>query len=343
MGDVQPHGCPVRPSGVSQSARIGSVPPQGADMIWKHVRIALLAGGIFAAAAVTARADDCAPAACAPKCRTVCVNEWVPETYTTTRTVYKTECRQEAYTAYRCESVPETRTRTCTTYERVCETKNVTKKVCVMVPCVENRTVCKKVWECVPETKCVRKCVDKGHWECKEVECGPTLRERLKKHFHKNDCCDSCSNDCCPRTKTVRCWVPCPTWEEHTCTVMKKVCRTVSETCQVTVCKPTWKEEVCQVQCWKCVPKCHTETYTVCVQRKVPYQCTRTVKVCVPCQETVTCCRMVCRKVEKQVPVCETSCCETTCCKPKCHGKLLSFHKKSGCCGDCGGCGGCGH
>src|SRR5262249_34977583 len=134
-------GCPVLPSGVSRcrpgSASIAS--SEGEGMIWQHVRVALLAGGIVAALALTARADDgappapAAPATPAPQYRTVCVNEWVPENYTCTRTVYTKECKQENYTAYRCECVPETRTRTCTTYKMVPEVQTVTRKVCVCV------------------------------------------------------------------------------------------------------------------------------------------------------------------------------------------------------------------
>jgi len=51
--------------------------------------------------------------------KTICVEECVPEHYTTTRTVYRTEKVCEKYTAYKCISVPETRTRTCTVYEKV--------------------------------------------------------------------------------------------------------------------------------------------------------------------------------------------------------------------------------
>ena len=69
-------------------------------MIRQQMRVALLAGSIVAATALAARAQDApkpadpAPAAdpCAPQYRTVCVKEWVPETYTTTRTVYTREC-----------------------------------------------------------------------------------------------------------------------------------------------------------------------------------------------------------------------------------------------------------
>jgi len=294
-------------------------------MIWQHVRVALLAGGIVAATALTARADDCCTP-CAPQYRTVCVKEWVPENYQTTRTVYTRECKQETYTAYRCESVPETRTRTCTVYKMVPEVKTVTRQVCVCVPVVEERTVMESHVVCKPETQVVRCCVDKGHYECREVPCGPSFGER----FHKlcgrhNDCCCEPCNDCCVRTKTVRCWVPCPTWEEHTVCCVKRVCESRPVTCKVTVYKREVREEKCQVTCCKCVPETKTETYTVCCTKTVPYQATRTVVCCVPHQETVNCCRMVCRTVEKKVEcnTCCNSCCETTCCKPYCH-KLCS-------------------
>jgi hypothetical protein len=297
----------------------------------QQLRVAVLAGSIVVALAASARADDCGqPCPPAPQFRTVCVNEWVPEKYETTRTVYKQECVQEKYTAFRCESVPETRTRNVTTYEKVPVVQEVVKKVCVSVPHVEERTVMEKHWVTVPETKVVRKCVDKGHYECKEVECGPSCWEKMRHHFHKKDCCEECPP--CPRTKTVKVWVPCPVWEEHTICCTKKVCEYRPKVCHVTVCKTEVHEEKCQVTVWKCVPKTHTETYTVCVERKVPFEATRTVTRCVPVQEKVTCTRMVCRKVEKQVPV--ETCCETVlCCKPKHHrhGWMGGHHSSCGC------------
>lgn len=292
-------------------------------MIWQHVRFALLASSVLAGA-TTARAHECcspAPDCCAT--RTICAKEWVPETYTTTRTVYKRECATETYTAYRCETVPETRTRTCTTYESVPEVKTVVRHVCVCVPTVEERTVMQKHWTCKPETKVVRKCVDKGHYECKEVPCGPSLKDRVHKLcHHKKDCCEDSCEPCCPvRTKTVKVWVACPTWEEHTVTCMKRVCECVPVTCKVTVMKHELCEEKCQVTCCKLVPKTHTETYTCNVTKLVPYQATRNVVRCIPHQETVTCTRMVCRTVQKEVSCassCETSCCKTSC-KTRCH------------------------
>jgi hypothetical protein len=278
------------------------------------VKHALLASGLVAVAALSARAEDpCQsgpPHDCAPQYRTVCVKEWVPEHYQATRTVYKVECRTEKYTAYRCETVPEQRTRTVTVYRQIAETKTVPRRVCTCVPTVEERTVMKRHVTCVPETKCVTKCVSKGHWECREVECGPTLGERLHNRCHK-DCCEPCPPPC-PRTKTVRCWVPCKEYETHTITCMKRVVECVPVKCQVTVNKMVEHIENVQVTCCRCVPEQRVETYTACVQKQVPYEATRTVRACVPHQESYTACRMVCRTVEKQVP-----CCETRCCKPR--------------------------
>jgi len=248
------------------------------------MRVALLAGSLIAASALTARAEDPKPAdPCAPQYRTVCVKEWAPEKYETTRIVYERVCREEKYTAYRCECVAETKTR----------------QVCVSVPVVEERTVMKSHWTCVPETKVVRKCVDKGHYECKEVPCGPGFLERLRECFRCKDCCEDHCEPCPVRTKTVKVWVPCPVWEEKTVTCMKRVCEKIPVKCPVTVCKTQVK----------------AQTYTCMVQKKVPYEATRTVVHCVPHEQKVTCTRMVCRTVQKQVPV--ETCCETSCCKPR--------------------------
>ena len=324
-------------------------------MIRQQLRVALLAGGILAALSCTVRADECCKAdPCAPAFRTVTVNEWVPEQYQATRTVYKKESHQETYTAYRCETVPETRTRTVTCYTRVPEMRTVTSKVCVKVPCWEDRVTCEKHWVTVPETKTIRKCVDRGHYECREVTCGPSFGERLHgllASCKKNDCCDPCATSCCescPRTKTVKVWCANKVWEESCVTVCKKVCETRQVTKKVCVMKTEWKEECHQVCHYVCKPECKTETYTVCVKHQVPYQATRCVTKCVPVCETYTACRMVCHKVEKQVacaPACN-SCCETTCCKPSLFaglkGRLAGLGHKHGCCDTgCSSCSSC--
>src|SRR5262249_12938329 len=79
---------------------------EGEGMYWNRARV-LLVACITVAAALQARAgcadgscgaapaaDCCAPA---PAYRTVTVTEWVPQQYTATRTVYRTEYTNETY------------------------------------------------------------------------------------------------------------------------------------------------------------------------------------------------------------------------------------------------------
>jgi len=291
-------------------------------MVWQHLRTALFTGAVLAAAGISVRAGDCCNP-CGPATRKVCVREWVPETYQCKRTVYKTECKEEEYTAYKCECVPETKTRTVN--KMVQETKTEMRDVCKCVAVVEEKTVMQTHTTCKPVTKMVKKCEDHGHYECKEVECGPTLAERLKKCFHHNDCCDSCEA-ACPRTKTVKCWVPCKVWVEKPVTCYERVCEQKPVTCKVTTYKRVTEKVPVQVTCCKCVPT--TETYTCNVMKQVPYKAKRTVTVCVPHEETVTATRMVCRTVEKEV-ACEAAKCSA----PRCHSFSLKslFHHDSGC------------
>ena len=276
-------------------------------MSWQRVRFVLLAG-VLAAVASPARAGDCAAPACAPCTTTVCCTEWVPQHYQCTRTVYKTEYRQEAYTAYRCECYPEVCTRQVTCYKMVPEVRTQICNYHVCVPCVEERTVMQPCVTYKPVTKIVRKCVDQGHWECRCVPCKPSLRDRLRK------CCGGCCDEC-PKYKMEKCWVPCPVWVECPVTCMERCCEYRPVVVKVCTYKTECRQKEVQVCCYKCVPECRTEQYTVMKTRMVPYQATRCVAVCVPCQETVTCCRMVARTVVKQVPC--APCCDT-CCKPCC-------------------------
>lgn len=289
-------------------------------MIWQ--RMALLTGALATTLTLAARADDAPKSAPAQQMCTVRVCEWVPETYQCTRTVYKTECRQETYTAYKTECVPETRTRTVTVNKMVPEVKEVTRTYCVRVPVTETKTVMESHWTCKPVTKMVTKCVDKGHWECQEVPCGPSFRDRLSGLFHRHGCGDSCGSNCgdacntaccepCPKTKTKKVWVSCKVNVECPVTCYERVCeqRPVTKCC--TTYKTETRTEVCKVNVCKCVPECKTETYTCMVKKCVPCQATRTVKVCVPCTETFTATRCVQKWTEKQVPV--TPCCENAC------------------------------
>ncbi len=277
-------------------------------MVWQRIRLALWTGCIVALAALPARADDCAAPA---PCTRTCI-EWVPEKYQTTRTVYRHECTEERYTAFRCECVAEDRTRECTVYKRVMETKTEMRNVCVCVPTCEERVVMEKHWVCKPVTCMVKKCVDQGHYECREVECKPSFFERLKKCCKKDDCCEEC-----PKTKTVKVWVPCKVMVECPVTRMQRVCECRPVTCKVTVNKMVQRQEAVQVCSWKCVPEKKIEHFQVMVTRKVPFEATRTVVRCVPVKEEVTCTRLVPRTVERPIDCCPSSCCPTTCCKTK--------------------------
>lgn len=248
-------------------------------------------------------------APCPQQYATVCVREWVPEAFTYTRTTYKTECRQEAYTAYRCEVVPEVKTRTVCCMKRVCETCMETRCYTVRVPYCETYTEMRSCRRKVEYTEMRSRTVDHGHYECCSVPAGGGLFGFCKKKG--GDCCDPCA---CQPMKTVQKWVPCKVTE----------CYPVCKTKWVTECVPVCKTRTCYrcetrtcqvpVQRVHCVPEYRTETYTCCTTRTVPYTCTRTVKVCVPVCETCQGCRMVCRMVQKQVPVCNTCCC----CPPPC-------------------------
>jgi hypothetical protein len=322
-------------------------------MLWQRLRYALLVGAVIAALGGNAWADDAAPAAPAPNpnpapaanpapapapaaagapCgggyQTIYVNEWVPETYTTTRTVYRQEWREQQYTAYRYECVPQCVTKNVTCYRTVTEWKDVVRTCYERVPVCVERTVMKKVVTCQPCTKVIRKCVDRGHWECCEV---PTLLGRIQlARYQKNACCDPCACPPCIKTRTQKHWVSCPVWEECCVTVMQQVCTYVPTVVKCTEWKCVPKCVTQRVCCTRCVPECRQITCTVMVQKCIPYQACRKVCVCVPCCEQVTCCRMVCRCVAKQVPVCApccTTCCETSCC---CQRKF-SF-RRHGCC-----------
>lgn len=276
-------------------------------MIWQRARLALLANVLLAAAALSARGAD---GVAAPATQSVCVTEWVPQNYTTTRTVYRTQCVQENYTAYRTVCVPETRTQTCVVNCMVPEYRNVVRTVCVSVPTVETRTVMKSVWTCKPVTTVTRKCVDMGHYECRQVPCHQSCLTKWRK---KRNCCCEC---CPPPMKTVRVWCPNKVWVETPCTKMVRVRECVPTTIQVCCCKMVPKQECVRVCCYRCVPQQKVTTCTVMVAKCVPYQATRTVARCVPCQETVVCCRMVPQTVVKQVACCNpcNPCCTPCCC-----------------------------
>jgi len=289
-------------------------------MIWQRVRVALLASMVTMAASFATKAQaghcdsGCAPAPAAA-CPTSTVKVWecVPETYTTTRTVYKQVEVEEKYTAFKCVTVPETHVRKVCCYEKVPCEEIRTRTYCVKVPYCAEKVCYEKHWVCKQVTCYKRKCVNNGHWECRQVEC--------KSMFQKKGCGDCC--DSCPKYKTKKVWVSCKSWVEE------PYCKTV-RTCE---CRPVVKKVTCyktETRCenvkvctYKCVPKEREETYTVCVTKKVPYEACRKVCKCVPTEEKVTCTRMVRRCVEKPVSNCVSNCepcCETKCKKRRCFG-----------------------
>jgi hypothetical protein len=310
-------------------------------------RKAALLGAALAAVVSPARAEDgcCAPPPCAPAApqfRTVYTTECVPETYQTKQVVMVPQTRVERYTAYRCESVPVVREQTVTVYNRVCQVVPQTRTVCVNVPSVETRTVMKPCWTTQQVTTYTTKCVDRGHYECREVHSHrAAMRNRAHQHRHRNDCCPP---PCPPPTKTVKVWVPCMVQIQCPVTRCQRVCTMVPSTVHVTVCRQVTRQETINVTVWRCVPEQRVCRVTVMTTRQVPYEATRCVTVCVPTERLVTCTRMVARTVARQVPV---SACDTCgvgaaqlCCggKAKQHGlggRLRGgrgHHGASGCC-----------
>src|SRR5205807_1902030 len=104
-----------------------------------------------------------APAA--PAFRTITVTECVPEQYTTKRTAYKWECRNEVYEACKTECVAEVRERVCNVVKRVPVMKTEARKVCKNVNVCEERTVMKTCYKTVQETCMKKELVRLGHWE----------------------------------------------------------------------------------------------------------------------------------------------------------------------------------
>jgi len=252
----------------------------------------------------TACAEPCA-AACAPAAPcgpvTVQVTEMVPEYSQVAVTKYKHETKTETYTAYKCETVQEPVTSTYTVNTLVTECVMEPRTKCVKVPVTECVTEMCSKWVRVEVTEYKEKCVDNGHYECVEV---PVKEGCFSGLFKKHD---PCACDPCPKTKTVKKWVSCPT------TVCEPVCKKkwVKECYPVTKQVCTYKTEhvteMVSVKKTKCVPEVKTCTTMVCKTISVPYQATRCVTVCVPYTENVTVCKMVAKCVTKTLN-CENPC-----------------------------------
>jgi hypothetical protein len=167
--------------------------------------------------------------------------------------------------------------------------------------------VCKQV------TTVHRKWEDHGHWEYCQVEVKPLFRKC------GSDCCEPC-----PKYRTKKHWVACKVCVETPCTKTVKTWECVPEQVTCTVNKMVPYTELRTVCSYQCVTEAVTKTCTVNVKKCVPFEATRTVTKCVPVVEKYTACRMVCRCVEKQVPVCEA--------EPCCGKAKRSFFRKSSCC-----------
>jgi hypothetical protein len=289
-------------------------------MFNRHLISGLLAG--VALLAANGSADACAGPCCETSCapapcyKTVLVKEWVPEHYEATRTVYKTEYVHEKYTAYRSECVPETRSYTCNVTRSVPVTKEIEVTVYSCVPTVETRTVMKKVAVCKQVTTVHKKWEDHGHYECCQVEVKPWFRKC------SSDCCEPC-----PKYRTKKVWVPCKVCVETPCTRTVKTWECVPEQVTCTVNKMVPHKELRKVCSYQCVTEAVTKTCTVHVKKCVPFEATRCVAKCVPVVEKYTACRMVCRTVEKKVPVCEAE----PCCGKAKRSFSFSFFRKSCC------------
>ena len=273
-------------------------------------------GGAAAPVAGGPVVSSAAGAGCAGAMNTVTAYEQVPETYTATRTVYKTQYVNEAYTAYRTETVPETRQVTRYVSRQVQEVKNVTSYTYQTVQSTEMRTVTKRVPVCKPVTTISRKCVDNG---CYQDQCVETFCSKLKGKLH---------GDCghCPDYRSKKVWVPNKQWIETPCTKMVRSYECVTETCPVTVCKKICVPQTRQVTCCRTVCEPVVSTVTCNVTKCVPYSCTRQVAKCVPVCESYTATRMVCRAVQKQVPcapaanACDNGCGNGNACDQCCSG-----------------------
>jgi hypothetical protein len=290
-------------------------------MFQRHLINGLLASFALVVASSLAQAACCPPPCCtpAPSCepapmikKTITVFEWVPETYETTRTTYKTEMVQEAYTAYKMVSVPEVRTITRHITKMVPEIREEMRTITKLVPTTEVRTGYKRVVSYRHETTFVTKVVDRGHWETVMVPAGPSLLDRLC--GRKCDPCDPC---CCEpqKFKCKKVWVPCKECIQVPVTKCVKHVECVPYTYTVCVNKCVTVQEPVKVCTYKCVTEAVTENCTVNVCKCVPYTATRCVAKCVPVTEKVLCTRMVCKPVTKEV--CEPACPPPACCKIK--------------------------
>ncbi len=255
-------------------------------------------------------APTCATPACVTSCAAVCGHYedvvvqrtvYVRETRMETRTINVTECRpeqrQRSFTVCRRVPYQETVTQAYTVMvqktqmKRIVETvykpvmHTVNQQYTVMVPHCEQRQGVQHVVQCYPvqETRAV--CVDRGHWETREVQvpcggypvrCGGCAGYGYYGGSYGRGACGTCGGcgTCPPPTVTrcVRVWVPQIVQQQVAYTVMKQQLVARPYTYNVTVCKPETRVRQVQV----------CERVAEQVTRDVP------VTICVPEQRTRT-------------------------------------------------------
>src|SRR5262249_51743224 len=133
---------------------------------------------------------------------------------------------------------------------RVPETHVVTRKVCVQVPVCEERTVMQNCYSYRQETCMVSRCVDRGHWECREqYSCCKAFCNCLKGLCHRHDCCYCPPSNC----KTVKVWCPCMVTEQCPVTRCVKVCEQRPVKVMVRSCRTEVREQQCTVCSYRCV------------------------------------------------------------------------------------------
>jgi len=178
--------------------------------------------------------------------------------------------------------VQECRERTVCCNRTVTEWQEQVRNVCVKVPVCEERTVMKACYRNVTETKMVTKCVDRGHWECREeYSHWKAFCNGLGSLCSHSTCCADPCNPCattcctpCPPSNCVTRKVWCPNMVQECCpvTCCKRVCEMVPTKVMVNSCRTEMRQEKCKVCVTRCIPETRVEKYTVCVNRSVPYE-----------------------------------------------------------------------
>jgi hypothetical protein len=162
-----------------------------------------------------------------------------------------------------CAPAPATKLVTVTEYKKVPVEKMVTVREVKSVPVKETREITtystKKVTEQVPVTKCV----DKGHFECREVVVGQrSHRVPVTTQDACGNCVTRCERVCEPVVRTQKVWVPNVVKESGTATVTRCVKVPEKKTVEVTTCKKVVTEKQVKVCAYECVPV--TVTKEVC-------------------------------------------------------------------------------